>query len=74
MQQGKKFFNALGVKAGDGGRWLREQCLILANERNTPVTDWLSMPMAELPLWIQSHNKLVREENRRREEAARRGR
>ncbi len=32
------------------------------------------MPMAELPLWIKSHNKLAREENRRREEAARRGR
>lgn len=66
MQQGKKFFNALGVVAGDGGQWLRKQCLILS--AYAPADYWLSRSLLELPAWIRANKELTAElaENQRR--------
>lgn len=68
------FFTAVGVKAGDGGRWLRKQCLILARNNNTPAFEWLALPLVELGPWIMANNMIEAEnEQRRKEAASRRG-
>ena len=46
---------------GDGGDWLRKQCLILARNNHTGVDFWLSRPLAELGRWIESNNALAEE-------------
>lgn len=46
---------------GDGGQWLRRQCLILARANATPVGYWLSEPLPCLMQWIEAHNKLAAE-------------
>ena len=70
LQCGPAFFTAVGIRAGDGGRWLRKQCLILARNNCTPVSDWLSMPLSELRLWIGANNEIEAENAQRRREAA----
>ena len=61
---------------GDGGSWLRRQCIVMAKDCNTPVDYWLQLPLASFISWIRDHNDMVREENQRREAAQkqRRGR
>ncbi len=44
---------------GDGGTWLRRQCLLLAKVNNTPVPFWLSLPLCELSAWIRDSNWIV---------------
>jgi len=44
---------------GDGGAWLRRQCLIMARTNSTPAAFWLSMPLRELPEWISDNNYLI---------------
>ena len=34
LQSSKKFFAALGIITGDGGKWFRTQCLILARNNH----------------------------------------
>ena len=46
---------------GDGGRWLRRQCLILARANATPVDYWLAEPLPALMQWIKVHNELAAE-------------
>ena len=46
---------------GDGGRWLRKQCLIMARNNNTPITYFLSCTFRELSAWVQTNNEIVRE-------------
>ena len=43
----------------DGGLWLREQCLILSGNNNTPVDRWLSMTLPELMRWIAANNAVI---------------
>ena len=43
---------------GDGGAWLREQCIILARMDHTSVFEWLALPLEELGAWIEAHNTL----------------
>lgn len=50
---------------GDGGTWLRKQCLILSRNNHTGVDFWLQRPLWELGRWIESNNALVREEEKR---------
>jgi hypothetical protein len=44
------------VTAGDGGKWLRKQCLLMARNNSTPVPFWLSLPLQQLCLWIGANN------------------
>ena len=46
--------------AGDGGAWLREQSLILAQNNHTGVPFWLDLPLWEWPGWIRANNNAVR--------------
>lgn len=46
---------------GDGGHWLRRQCLAMARNNYTPVQFWLSMPLVEFVEWIKESNKLAAE-------------
>lgn len=50
---------------GDGGRWLRRQCLMLARNNNTPVGYWLSLTVPQLLHWIQANNELTAEANQK---------
>lgn len=51
---------------GDGGAWLRKQCLIMAQNNHTPVSYWLSVPLLSLAKWIKASNGLVREQQEAR--------
>lgn len=53
---------------GDGGKWLRRQCLVLAQSGAAPVSYWMSIPLRELGQWIESHNELIKEQKKKREE------
>lgn len=37
----------------------------MAKTNNTPVFDWLSLPLGEFVLWIRDSNYVVAEERRR---------
>lgn len=52
---------------GDGGKWIRQQCLILAQTNNTPVPFWLSLALPELCEWIRASNSVQDEAHRERE-------
>lgn len=54
--------------AGDGGEWLREQMLILAESGAAPLGWWIDIPITELRLWIDTHNRVM--EKRRGEQKA----
>ena len=41
---------------GDGGKWIRAQCLTLSRANNTPVSYWLSLPVGSLRHLIDAHN------------------
>lgn len=47
--------------AGDGGSWLRQQCLIMAQNSHTAVPYWLSLPLVELAAWIEDNNRIAAE-------------
>lgn len=53
---------------GDGGSWLRRQCMVMAKDCNTPVDYWLQLPLRSFIDWIHDHNDLVKEDNERREQ------
>lgn len=59
---------------GDGGKWIRAQCLTLSRSNNTPVSYWLSLPVGSLRYWIAAHNALEAELSKQREEARRKAR
>jgi len=46
------------VKLGDGGSWLRRQCLILSQVNKTPANYWLSLPLSQLRGWIGDSNAI----------------
>ncbi|MGN0184680.1 MAG: hypothetical protein ACI4AL_06145 [Aristaeellaceae bacterium] len=46
---------------GDGGTWLRRQCLLMAQANNTPVPFWLSLPLWQLKQWIEDSNWIINE-------------
>jgi len=50
---------------GDGGQWLRANCLILARMDNMPVPWLLHLPLRELAEWISAHNDLQQRINQR---------
>lgn len=52
---------------GDGGKWLRRQCLILAQSGAAPVSYWESIPLWDLGEWIKAHNELVQEQRQKRD-------
>ena len=70
----QKFFDTCGVVVGDGGLWLRRQCLLLAQNNNTPATDWMALPLRALPHWIRANNEIIEERRRERERMQRRRR
>lgn len=41
------------------------QAMILSQNYNTPVFDWLAMPLRELREWIATNNELVRNKQRK---------
>lgn len=49
---------------GDGGHWLRRQCLVMARNGYGSVQFWLSMPLVEFPKWIEENNRMVEEERK----------
>jgi electron transfer flavoprotein beta subunit len=61
LQSDDHGFAQVGVVIGDGGKWLRRQCLIMAKTNNTPVPFWLSLPLSELIAWIRESNHIVAE-------------
>lgn len=63
---GQKFFGQIGVVTGDGGMWLRKQCLIMAKNNDTPASYWVSLPLKSLAKWIKASNLLVAEEKANR--------
>ena len=36
----------------------------MAKSFNTPVFDWVSLPLAEFTRWIRASNKVIDEENK----------
>lgn len=52
---------------GDGGEWLREQCLIMARSNYTSISFWLSLSLIEFIQWIQTNNRLVSRREKERE-------
>lgn len=50
---------------GDGGAWLRRQCLLLAQTNYTPAGYWLDLPLCELSKWIVASNSIVEERRRK---------
>lgn len=46
--------------AGDGGAWLREQSLVLAQNNHTGVPFWLDLPLCAWAGWIRANNNVVR--------------
>ena len=61
-------FIAQGVIVGDGGVWLRRQCLAMARTNNTPVDFWLSLRLGELSQWVKASNALIAEEMEKRKQ------
>lgn len=59
-------FAGIGAVTGDGGVWLRRQCLTMAKNNQTPVSYWLSLPLPSLCKWIKVSNQLVKEARERR--------
>lgn len=57
------------MRIGDGGAWLRRQCIIMAQANSTPVTTWLDMTLGELAGWIDAHNEVARLREQEREKA-----
>lgn len=53
------------MTVGDGGRWIRRQCLVLSQNYHTPVSFWLSETYAGLTRWIRDSNELVEEQNKK---------
>ena len=41
-------------------------CLIMARNNNTPVTDWMKMPLVQLVKWVKANNKVIKEEQEER--------
>ena len=66
QRQGPLFFAGIGAVTGDGGVWLRRQCLTMAKNNQTPVSYWLSLPLPSLCKWIKVSNQLVKEARERR--------
>ena len=64
--RGKARFAGIGAVTGDGGVWLRRQCLTMAKTNQTPVSYWLSLPLPSLCKWIKVSNQLVKEARERR--------
>ena len=64
----KRFFIAQGVIVGDGGVWLRRQCLAMARTNNTPVDFWLSLRLGEFSQWVKASNALIAEEMEKRKQ------
>ena len=64
--KGSLFFAGIGAVTGDGGVWLRRQCLTMAKTNQTPVSYWLSLPLPSLCKWIKVSNQLVKEARERR--------
>ncbi len=52
---------------GDGGEWLREQCLIMAQGNHTPISFWLSLSLIEFIQWIRTNNRIVSRREKERE-------
>jgi hypothetical protein len=46
---------------GDGGKWLRRQCLVLAQTNNTPVPYWLSLTIPDFCAWLRASNQIQQE-------------
>ena len=46
------------MSGGDGGQWLRQQCLVLAQVNHTPVPYWLSLPLSQFGGWIRDSNNI----------------
>ena len=46
---------------GDGGSWIRRQCMTMAKNCHTPVDFWLRLPLRELGAWIRDNNEIIRE-------------
>lgn len=44
---------------GDGGVWLRKQCMVLAGNNCTGVHFWVSLPLPELSQWIDVNNDMI---------------
>lgn len=51
---------------GDGGKWLRRQCLVMAQNTYTPVQFWLKMPLIEFMGWITASNELLEEKEKKK--------
>ena len=62
----RALFAGIGAVTGDGGVWLRRQCLTMAKNNQTPVSYWLSLPLPSLCKWIKVSNQLVKEARERR--------
>lgn len=54
---------------GDGGRWLRRQCMVLSQNSYTPISFWLSVSLRELGKWIEASNQIVKETREQTERA-----
>ena len=68
--EGANFFAGLGAVTCDGGVWLRKQCLIMAQNNNTPVSYWAALPLSSLTKWIKASNLLVEEQRAKRPKKA----
>ena len=68
--EGADFFAGLGAVTCDGGAWLRKQCLIMAQNNNTPVSYWAALPLSSLTKWIKASNLLVEEQRAKRPKKA----
>ncbi len=55
------FFAECGVVTGDGGKWLRKQCMILSRNNSTSIDFWISLQLRELGPWISTNNEIIRE-------------
>lgn len=62
----KAFFVSLGMMVGDGGRWLRQQFIIMAQNTYTPITFWQDMTLSQFRQWIRDNNQLSEERKRKK--------
>lgn len=37
---------------------MRRQCFVLAANSSTPLPYWLSIPLLQLPQWIETNNEI----------------
>jgi hypothetical protein len=49
----------LGAQLGDGGKWVREQCAMLAQNGNGSMLEFLDEPLIDLMDWIAANNAAV---------------